>query len=142
MQHPKDVKGSDRPLPRNDGKFVLDGKRVEFSDYGGSSKKVTTTDVHTLQIESMGNAQGRIWDTQQSMVDRLSNIEGDLSHIEADVNDLGDLWCDSNTSINNRLDAIELEIEVMGQIITKNTLALVEIEERIAIMQEKIDGID
>ena len=39
MQHPKDVKGSDRPLPRNDGKFVLDGKRVEFSDYGGSSEK-------------------------------------------------------------------------------------------------------
>ena len=84
----------------NDGKFILDGKRVEFSDYGGSSKKVTTTDVHTLQIESMGNAQGRIWDTQQGMVDRLSNIEGDLGHIEADVNDLGDLWCDSNTSIN------------------------------------------
>ena len=94
----------------NDGKFVLDGKRVEFSDYGGSSKKVTTTDVHTLQIESMGNAQGRIWDTQQSMVDRL--------------------------------DKIESEIEVMGQIVTKNTLALNEIEERIAIMQEKIDGID
>ena len=38
MQHPKDVKGSDRPLPRNDGKFILDDKRVEFSDYGGSSK--------------------------------------------------------------------------------------------------------
>mgnify|MGYP001265338498 FL=1 len=37
----------------NDGKFILDGKRVKFSDYGGSSKKVTTTDVHTLQIESM-----------------------------------------------------------------------------------------
>ena len=84
MQHPKDVKGSDRPLPRNDGKFVLDGKRVEFSDYGGSSK----------------------------------------------------------VSIDDRLDAIESEIEVMAQIVTKNTLALDEIEKRIAIMQEKIDGID
>ena len=115
MQHPKDVKGSDRPLPRNDGKFVLDGKRVEFSDYGGSSKTVSS---------------------------RLNNIEGDLGHIEADVNDLGDLWCDSNTSINNRLDHIESEIEVISQIITKNTLALDEIEKRIAIMQEKIDGID
>ena len=41
-----------------------------------------------------------------------------------------------------RLDKIEMEIEVMGQIITKNTLALDEIEKRIAIMQEKIDGID
>ena len=68
----------------NDGKFILDGKRVEFSDYGGSSK----------------------------------------------------------VGIGDRLDTIESEIEVMGQIITKNTLALVEIEERIAIMQEKIDGID
>ena len=110
MQHPKDVKGSDRPLPRNDGKFVLDGKRVEFSDYGGSSKKVTTTDVHTLQIESMGNAQGRIWDTQQSMVDRL--------------------------------DKIESEIRIMFKIVSENHLALMKIEKRIAIMQEKIDGID
>ena len=99
----------------NDGKFVLDGKRVEFSDYGGSSKTVSS---------------------------RLNNIEGDLGHIEADVNDLGDLWCDSNTSINNRLDHIESEIEVMAQIVTKNTLALDEIEKRIAIMQEKIDGIN
>ena len=110
MQHPKDVKGSDRPLPRNDGKFVLDGKRVEFSDYGGSSKKVTTTDVHTLQIESMGNAQGRIWDTQQSMVDRL--------------------------------DKIDSEIRIMFKIVSENHLALMKIEKRIAIMQEKIDGID
>ena len=94
----------------NDGKFVLDGKRVEFSDYGGSSKKMTTTDVHTLQIESMGNAQGRIWDTQQSMVDRL--------------------------------DSIESEIEVIRCKVTHNRLTLDEIEKRIAIMQEKIDGID
>ena len=68
----------------NDGKFVLDGKRVKFSDYGGSSKK----------------------------------------------------------SIDDRLDTIESEIEVMAQIVTKNTLALDEIEKHIAIMQEKIDGID
>ena len=94
----------------NDGKFILDGKRVEFSDYGGSSKKMTTTDVHTLQIESMGNAQGRIWDTQQSMVDRLDKIESD--------------------------------IKIMGQVVTENCLTLSKIEKRIAIMQEKIDGID
>ena len=94
----------------NDGKFILDGKRVEFSDYGGRSKKVTTTDVHTLQIESMGNAQGRIWDTQQSMVDRLDKIESD--------------------------------IKIMGQVVTENCLTLSKIEKRIAIMQEKINGID
>ena len=41
-----------------------------------------------------------------------------------------------------RLDKIERDIEVMSQIITKNTLALDEIEKRIAIMQEKINAID
>ena len=71
---------------------------------------MTTTDVHTLQIESMGNAQGRIWDTQQSMDDRL--------------------------------DRIESEIEVMKCEVANNRLTLNEIGERIAIMQEKIDGID
>ena len=113
----------------NDGKFVLDGKRVRFSDYGGSSKETSMSDYDKEVL------------TASALLSRLNNIEGDLGHIEADVNDLGDLWCDSNTSINNRLDHIESEIEVMSQIITKNTLALDEIEKRIAIMQEKIDGI-
>ena len=103
MQHPKDVKGSDKP------------------------KSLLSIPVGQRYTTILG---------------RLNNIEGDLGHIEADVNDLGDLWCDSNTSINNRLDHIESEIEVMSQIITKNTLALDEIEKRIAIMQEKIDGIN
>ena len=84
MQHPKDVKGSDKPLPRNDGKFVLDGKRVEFSDYGGSSK----------------------------------------------------------VSIDDRLDRIESEIKVIHHVVGKEILTLKKIEERIAIMQEKIDGIN
>ena len=130
MQHPKDVKGSDRPLPRNDGKFVLDGKRVEFSDYGGSSDKPKSL----LSIP--------VGQRYTTILDRLNNIEGDLGHIEADVNDLGDLWCDSNTSINNRLDRIESEIKVMHHVVGKNILALDEIEKRIAIMQEKIDGIN
>jgi len=51
MQHPKDVKGSDKPLPRNDGKFVLDGKRVEFSDYGGSSKVGADDRLDTIEAE-------------------------------------------------------------------------------------------
>ena len=41
-----------------------------------------------------------------------------------------------------RLWNIESDIKVMGQVVTENTLALSKIEERIAIMQEKIDGID
>ena len=68
----------------NDGKFVLDGKRVRFSDYGGSSK----------------------------------------------------------VGINDRLDNIESEIGIMFKIVAENHLALAKIDKRIAIMQEKIDGID
>ena len=109
--------------------------------------KVTTTDVHTLQIESMGNAQGRIWDTQQGMVDRLSNIEGDLGHIEADVNDLGDLWCDSNTSINNRLDHIEeclTNVEKSEALVKWENLytRLWNIEARLSKLEEDRHGID
>ena len=68
----------------NDGKFVLDGKRVEFSDYGGSSK----------------------------------------------------------VSIGDRLDYIESTIEDIEYVVARETLALRKIEERIAMMQEKIDGIN
>jgi len=68
----------------NDGKFILDGKRVKFSDYGGSSK----------------------------------------------------------VGIDDRLDNIESEIGIMFKIVAENHLALMKIEKRIAIMQEKIDGID
>ena len=114
MQHPKDVKGSDKSLPRNDGKFVLDGKRVEFSDYGGSSK------------------------TLSSLLYRLDDIVDVVGHLESDVSDLDGCYSD----VVPRLDAIELEVEVMNKVVTKNALALCEIEERIAIMQEKIDGIN
>ena len=106
MQHPKDVKGSDRPLPRNDGKFVLDGKRVEFSDYGGSSK---------VGID-----------------DRLDTMDANLDH----------LMLANVRNVVPRLDAIESDIKIMGQVVTENCLTLSKIEERIAIMQEKIDGID
>ena len=41
-----------------------------------------------------------------------------------------------------RLWDIESEIEIMNKIVAKNILALDKIEERIAIMQEKIDGVD
>ena len=68
----------------NDGKFILDGKRVKFSDYGGSSK----------------------------------------------------------VGIDDRLDNIESEIGIMFKIVAENHLALAKIDKRIAIMQEKIDGIN
>ena len=102
MQHPKDVKGSDRPLPRNDGKFVLDGKRVEFSDYGGSSKETSMSDYDKEVLTALSL----------------------LSHV------------------NDWLDKIESAIEDIEYAVAKETLALSKIEKRIAIMQEKIDGIN
>ena len=83
MKYAKDDPRGYKPLPRNDGKFILDGKRVKFSDYGGSSK----------------------------------------------------------VGIDDRLDFIESEIGIMFKIVAENHLALMKIEKRIAIMQEKIDGI-
>jgi len=48
----------------------------------------------------------------------------------------------SASAFLSRLDHIESEIEVMNKVVAKNILALSKIEERIAIMQEKINGID
>ena len=93
----------------NDGKFILDGKRVKFSDYGGSSK-----------------------DTSMS---RLWHIEANVSNIEKDVEEL-------DRACSDRLDKIDSEIRIMFKIVSENHLALMKIEKRIAIMQEKIDGID
>ena len=46
------------------------------------------------------------------------------------------------SSLLERLDTIEAEIGIMFKIVAENHLALMKIEKRIAIMQEKIDGID
>ena len=90
----------------NDGKFVLDGKRVEFSDYGGSSKVGAD--------------------------DRLDTMDANLDH----------LMLANVRNVVPRLDYIESTIEDIEYVVAKETLALRKIEERIAIMQEKIDAID
>ena len=90
----------------NDGKFVRDGKRVEFSDYGGSSKVGAD--------------------------DRLDTMDANLDH----------LMLANVRNVVPRLDNIESEIGIMFKIVAENHLALMKIEKRIAIMQEKIDGIN
>ena len=97
MQHPKDVKGSDKSL---------------------------------LSIP--------VGQRYTTIINRLDDIVDVVGHLESDVSDLDGCYSD----VVPRLDAIELEVEVMNKVVTKNALALCEIEERIAIMQEKIDGID
>ena len=46
------------------------------------------------------------------------------------------------TTILDRLDKIDSEIRIMFKIVSENHLALMKVEKRIAVMQEKIDGID
>ena len=72
----------------------------------------------------------------QAKVDaRVNAIETNTSNIEEDVEGL-------DRACSDRLDKIESEIKVMHYVVGKNILALDEIEKRIAIMQEKIDGIN
>ena len=140
MKYPKDDPRGYKPRPRNDGKFVLDGKRVEFSDYGGSSKEIDMQ--HPKDVKGSDKPKSLlsipVGQRYTTIINRLDDIVDVVGHLESDVSDLDSCYSD----VVPRLDAIELEVEVMNKVVTKNALALCEIEERIAIMQEKIDGID
>jgi hypothetical protein len=59
-----------------------------------------------------------------------------LKEIDRDVEVL------TASSLLSRLWNIESDIKVMGKVVTENTLALSKIEERIAMMEDKIDGIN
>ena len=48
----------------------------------------------------------------------------------------------ADSALIERLDTIEAEIGIMFKIVAENHLALMKIEKRIAIMQEKINDID
>ena len=98
----------------NDGKFVLDGKRVKFSDYGGSSK------------------------TLSSLLYRLDDIVDVVGHLESDVSDLDGCYSD----VVPRLDAIELEIKYMKESIEDLDNSYHDIEIRIEKLEEMTDGID
>ena len=115
----------------NDGKFILDGKRVKFSDYGGSSKETSMSDydkeVLTAsalleRLDSIERIAARRYELALRTEQRVSIIETDLGHVESDVDDMGNCYAD----VVPRLDAIELDIKVMGQVVT----------------EEKIDGVD
>ena len=75
----------------NDGKFVLDGKRVKFSDYGGSSKeanmplKEIDRDVEVL--------------TASSLLSRLWHIEADIKYMKENIEDLDNSYQDIETRI-------------------------------------------
>jgi len=58
----------------NDGKFVLDGKRVKFSDYGGSSKtalsRLNTIEAVDKIEENVIVFNQRLW-AIESRLDKL-----------------------------------------------------------------------
>ena len=74
--------------------------------------------------------------TASALLSRLWHIEADIKYMKENIEDLDNSYQD----IETRLD--ELEESKMGQVVTEDSLALSKIKERIAIMQEKIDGID
>ena len=106
-----------------------------MSDY---DKEVLTASALLERLNTIERIAARRYELALRTEQRVSNIEADLGHVESDVDDMGNCYAD----VVPRLDAIELDIKVMGQVVTENTLTLSKIEERIAIMQEKIDGID
>ena len=138
MQHPKDVKGSDKP------KSLLSipvGQRyttilARLDKIEANATNIRNNFVgHTRALETKVRHLEDRARTQRDESDHIVDIVG---HLESDVSDLDGCYSD----VVPRLDAIELEVEVMNKVVTKNALALCEIEERIAIMQEKIDGIN
>jgi len=106
-----------------------------MSDY---DKEVLTASALLERLDTIERIAARRYELALRTEQRVSNIEADLGHIESDVDDMGNCYAD----VVPRLDTIESEIEVMKCEVANNTLTLSKIEERIAIMQEKIDGIN
>ena len=106
-----------------------------MSDY---DKEVLTASALLERLDTIERIAARRYELALRTEQRVSIIETDLGHVESDVDDTGNCYAD----VVPRLDAIELEIEVMKCEVANNSLTLNQIEERIAVMQEKIDGID
>ena len=74
------------------------------------------------RLDSIERIAARRYELALRTEQRVSIIETDLGHVESDVDDMGNCYAD----VVPRLDAIELDIKVMGQVVT----------------EEKIDGVD
>ena len=90
-----------------------------MSDY---DKEVLTASALLERLNTIERIAARRYELALRTEQRVSNIEADLGHVESDVDDMGNCYAD----VVPRLDAIELDIKVMGQVVT----------------EEKIDGVD
>ena len=61
----------------NDGKFVLDGKRVEFSDYGGSSKDTSMSRLWHIEA-NVSNIEKDVEELDRACSDRLDKIDSEI----------------------------------------------------------------
>ena len=123
----------------NDGKFILDGKRVKFSDYGGSSKeanmplKEIDRDVEVL--------------TASALLSRLWHIEADIKYMKESIENLDDSYHDIDTRFDELEDSkkIEKNAEVMPTALVKWEelyTRLWNIESRLDKLEEKNDATD
>jgi len=85
-------------------------------------KEVLTASALLERLDSIERIAARRYELALRTEQRVSIIETDLGHVESDVDDMGNCYAD----VVPRLDAIELDIKVMGQVVT----------------EEKIDGVD
>ena len=86
-------------------------------------ERLDTIEANVSNIRNNFVGHTRALETKvKQLEDRAQTQRDESSHSEAESKVLG-----------YRLNAIELEVEVMNKVVTKNALALCEIEERIAI---------
>ena len=84
----------------NDGKFILDGKRVKFSDYGGSSKTALSR-LNTIE------AVDKIEENVIVFNQRLWAIESEIKHMKESIEDLDNSYHD----IEIRIEKLEEKID-------------------------------
>ena len=102
--------------------------------------------VHQAKVDARLDAiEANVANIRNNFVGHVTALETKVKQLEDRARTQRDESSHSEAEskvLEYRLNGIELEVEVMNKVVTKNALALCEIEERIAIMQEKIDGIN
>jgi len=90
----------------NDGKFVLDGKRVEFSDYGGSSKVGADDRLDTMDA----NLDHLMLANVRNVVPRLDNIEAEIRVLQYSAGKMNEWLSRAEHRVNElqeKIDAID-----------------------------------
>ena len=87
----------------NDGKFVLDGKRVEFSDYGGSSKVSIDDRLDTMDA----NLDHLMLANVRNVVPRLDNIEAEIRVLQYSAGKMNEWLSRAEHRVNELQEKID-----------------------------------